>query len=141
MKSKITHRAKKRILIVEDELITAMDLSKMLEKLGFVVAETVVTGEAAVERVKDIRPDLILMDIFLGNHMDGIEATQHIVKENDIPVIFLTANANVATIKRADSVKHYGYLIKPVKSHDLGSLINTAIQRHRMEKSRSDSTL
>ena len=124
---------KERIMLVEDELITALDIQRMLECVGYEVSATISTGEEAVRRARDINPDLIIMDIFLSSTMDGIEATDIIVKQLDIPVIFLTANADTNTLKRADKTKHYGYLIKPIKQSDLGSIISTAIQRHVIE--------
>lgn len=77
------------------------------------------------------------MDIFLSDEMDGIEACDMIVRQFDIPVIFLTANADSTTIKRADTIKHYGYLIKPVRQNNLDSLISTALQRHEIESRNS----
>lgn len=124
---------KERIMLVEDELITAMDIQRMLECVGYEVSATVSSGEEAVQKARDIKPDLIIMDIFLSTTMDGIEATDIIVNQLDIPVIFLTANTDSNTLKRADKTKHYGYLIKPIKQSDLGSIISTAIQRHIIE--------
>jgi len=124
---------KQNIMLVEDELITALDIQRMLEKVGYRVAATIASGEEAVQKVMEIHPDLIIMDIFLSDEMDGIEACDMIIRQYDVPVIFLTANADSTTIKRADSIKHYGYLIKPVRQNDLDSLISTALQRHKIE--------
>ncbi|OHD64137.1 MAG: hypothetical protein A2176_00660 [Spirochaetes bacterium RBG_13_51_14] len=130
---------KDRIMLVEDELITALDIQRMLEKVGYRVSATIASGEEAVLKAKEIKPDLIIMDIFLSDDMDGIEASDLIIKQNDIPVIFLTANADSSTIKRADRIKHYGYLIKPIKPSDLDSIICTALQRHEIETRKKDS--
>ena len=124
---------KQNIMLVEDELITALDIQRMLEKVGYRVAATIASGEEAVQKVMEIHPDLIIMDIFLSDEMDGIEATEMIIRQCNVPVIFLTANADSTTIKRADSIKHYGYLIKPVRQNDLDSLVSTALQRHEIE--------
>lgn len=126
-------------MLVEDELITALDIQRMLEKVGYSVSATISSGEEAVERVHQINPDLIIMDIFLSNDMDGIEATALIERQVDIPVIFLTANADTTTIKRADKLKHYGYLLKPIKQGDLDSIISTALQRHEIESNEKNS--
>ena len=83
---------KERIMLVEDELITALDIQRMLEKVGYRVSATISSGEEAVEKVKDLKPDLIIMDIFLSDDMDGIEASHLISGQYDVPVIFLTAN-------------------------------------------------
>ena len=131
---------KQRIMLVEDELITALDIQRMLEKVGYQVSATISSGEEAVEKVKAIKPDLIIMDIFLSNDMDGIEASTLIASQLDVPVIFLTANADSTTIRRADKIKHYGYLIKPIKQGDLDSIISTAIQRHEIESKKGKNT-
>jgi DNA-binding NarL/FixJ family response regulator len=122
------------IMLVEDEMITALDLRRMLEKVGYRVSATISSGEEAVRMVKEILPDLIIMDIFLGSDMDGIEASSLISLEHDVPVIFLTANADSNTIRRADRIRHYGYLIKPVRQTDLDSIVSTALQRHQIER-------
>jgi CheY-like chemotaxis protein len=127
------------IMLVEDELITALDIQRMLEKVGYQVSATISSGEEAVLKVKEIKPDLIIMDIFLSDDMDGIEASSIIARQLDIPVIFLTANADSTTIKRADQTKHYGYLIKPIKQNDLDSIISTALQRHEIESRKKNS--
>ncbi len=133
MNQNIEGDLKERIMLVEDELITALDIQRMLECVGYEVSATVTSGEEAVERARDIKPDLIIMDIFLSSSMDGIEASDIIVKQMDIPVIFLTSNADTNTLRRADKTKHYGYLIKPIRQNDLDSIISTAIQRHVIE--------
>jgi CheY-like chemotaxis protein len=127
-------------MLVEDELITALDIQRMLEKVGYSVSATVSSGEEAVQKVMEIHPDLIIMDIFLSDDMDGIEATDLIVRQLDVPVIFLTANADSTTIKRADKIKHYGYLIKPIRQSDLDSIISTALQRHEIESQKKNSS-
>jgi CheY-like chemotaxis protein len=131
---------KESIMLVEDELITALDIQRMLEKVGYRVSATISSGEEAVLKVKELKPDLIIMDIFLSDDMDGIEATDLIMSQCDVPVIFLTANADSTTIKRADKIKHYGYLIKPIRQSDLDSIISTALQRHELEARKSDQT-
>jgi CheY-like chemotaxis protein len=129
---------KEKIMLVEDELITAMDIRRMLERVGYHVMATISSGEEAVSRARDIHPDLIIMDIFLSQDMDGIEASDLITKEFDVPVIFLTANADTSTLKRADQIRHYGYLLKPIKLSDLNSIVTTAIQRHEIESSKKN---
>ena len=82
---------KVRILVVEDEAIVAMDIASILQKLGHEVTDVVSSGEQAIARVKENRPDLILMDIGLKGEMDGIETAKHIRGQFSIPVIYLTA--------------------------------------------------
>ena len=84
-----------RILVVEDESIVALDIKDRLESLGYEVPVTVASGEKAIELTGVLRPDLVLMDIQLQGRMDGVEAADQIRRQFGIPVIYLTANADI----------------------------------------------
>ena len=88
------------VLVVEDEGIVAMHIENILKSLGYTVSGTVSSGEETIEKVKNFRTDLILMDIVLKGKMDGIEAADHIRNNFDVPVIFLTAYGNESTLHR-----------------------------------------
>src|SRR3954454_10681646 len=105
--------AAKSILVVEDENIVSMDLRASLERLGYPVTDCVGTGQQAIQRADEGRPALVLMDIHLRGEMDGIEAAEHIRRTFDIPVIYLTAHSDDATVKRAQSTEAFGYILKP----------------------------
>jgi len=122
-----------RILIVEDEAIVAMDLKLQLLDLGYAAAGLASTGEEAIALAESLQPDLVLMDISLGSGMDGIEAA-NLVQAKGIPVVFLTAFADEATLARAKETGPYGYLLKPFEERTLHSTIEMALYRHRMEK-------
>jgi two-component system, response regulator PdtaR len=125
-----------RILIIEDEQITAQLIRKMLENLGYSIAGIIASGEEALANVGTIKPDLIIMDITLAGKIDGIEAASFINKNFGIPIVYLTANTNFEVIQRAkDETNSYGYLLKPVKGIDLHWTINTALKRHNFERS------
>lgn len=125
-----------RILIIEDEQITAQLIKKMLENLGYTIAGIIASGEEALANVSIINPDLIIMDITLAGKIDGIEAASYINKNFGIPIVYLTANTNFDIIQRAkDQTTSYGYLLKPVKGIDLHWTINTALKRHNFDKS------
>ena len=125
-----------RILIIEDEQITAQLIRKMLENLGYSIAGIIASGEEALSTVGTIKPDLIIMDITLAGKIDGIEAAAFINKNFGIPIVYLTANTNFEIIQRAkDETNSYGYLLKPVKGIDLHWTINTALKRHNFERS------
>ena len=83
-----------RILIVEDESLIALDLSRRLPKLGYEVCATVATGEDAVQKAAELKPNLVLMDICLRGAMDGIAAAEIIRQRSDVPVVYLTANSD-----------------------------------------------
>jgi PAS domain S-box-containing protein len=131
-----------RILVVEDERITAEDIKDGLKSLGYEVPAVVHSGEEAVRKARELQPDLILMDIKLEGKMDGIEAAGEIKKHFDIPVIYLTAYSDEGTVKRAKQTEPSGYIIKepsgivhkPFKESELHSIIELTLYRHEMEK-------
>jgi len=124
---------KTRVLIVEDETIISLDVQSILVGLGYEVAGTAATGEAAIEKALSLDPDIILMDILLAGKMDGIEAARAIRRNRDIPIIYLTANADRATVDRAQDTLPYTYLNKPIHERDLYSNIESAVVLHRAE--------
>jgi len=123
------------ILVVDDERIVALDIQHTLERLGYCVAGVVGTGREAVEAAKELKPELVLMDIRLKGGMDGIEAAQEIIHAMDIPVVFLTAYSDEQTLQRAKSSGPFGYLIKPFEERELHSTIEIAYYKHNLEKS------
>lgn len=125
--------AGKKILIVEDETVEALDIKKMLESLGYDVPSFVLNGLTAVETAKKIRPDLILMDIVLKGELDGINAAKKI-KELNIPVIFLTAHSDDEAVERAKKTEPYGYLVKPYDPLDLKNTVEFALYKHSMDE-------
>lgn len=126
------------ILIVEDEMIIAMEIRATLKKLGYNIAGTVISGFDAIQVCGEKHPDLVLMDIRLKGDMDGIEAAKKIMDLYDIPVIFLTGNSDKTTVERAVSIKPAGFLIKPFKERELFGNIEMAIHKTRV-KSKIDS--
>ncbi len=121
-----------QILIVEDQAIVAMDLKLRLQELGYGVAGLAATGEDSLRLAEALKPALVLMDINLGPGMDGIEAAQ-VIRAQDIPVVYLTAFADEATLERAKASGPYGYLLKPYDERTLHSTVEMALYRHRME--------
>ncbi len=122
---------KLNILVVEDEFLVAADIEESLLGLGYNVQNTVAKGQDAINEVEKKLPDLILMDIALKGDMTGIEAANIIGKKHDVPVIFLTANADVATIEKAKISLPYGYIIKPFSEKELQT--NIEIARYKFE--------
>ncbi len=125
---------KAHILVVEDEVIIASDIQLRLQTQGYVVAPIVTTGEDAVKKAGEDRPDLVLMDIFLPGKMDGIEAASTIRSRYDIPVIFLTSYADEAVLERAKITEPFGYLVKPVEDRELYITIEIALFQYHIEK-------
>jgi PAS domain S-box-containing protein len=121
------------VLVVEDEPIIGMDIRKILQSIGYDVPEVISSGEKAIEKAEELKPDLIIMDIVLSGKMDGVEAVKGIKEKLNIPVIYLTAHTEKVTFERASETTPYGYLVKPVGKNDLYTAIETAIHRHEME--------
>ena len=128
-----------RILIVEDQIIVARDEQHILEALGYNVVGAAATGEGAITLAETLRPDLVLMDIMLKGEMDGVEAACHIRERFDIPVIFVTAYADQATLQRAKLTGPFGYILKPFEEHDLATNIEMALYKHQMDKRLKES--
>ncbi len=126
--------AKTRIMIVEDESITAMSLEKRLTKQGYDVVAVVASGEEAVQRAGAMSPDLVLMDIMLEGEMDGVEAAGRITAGLDVPIIYLTAYADENTLLRAKVTQPFAYLLKPFQERELLVTIEMALYKHEMEK-------
>ena len=122
-----------KILIVEDERIIAMTLQQLLEDRDYTVVGICGSGEAAIEKAAQLRPDLVLMDINLEGAMDGTEAARHIYERNRIPVIFLTAYSQNHTLDRAADSTPFGYLVKPVNAAELHASIRMALARRAAE--------
>lgn len=122
------------VLVVEDESIVSKDIQNSLTKLGYCVVGAAPSGEKAIELAESLQPDVILMDIMLKGQMNGIEAADHIKNEFKIPVIFLTAYADSATLSKAKITEPYGYIIKPFKEIDIHTSIEMAIYKHGKEQ-------
>jgi len=124
---------KKQILIVEDERIVAEDIKISLQRLGYSVPGTAASGEDAVKKAQDMRPDLVLMDIVLGGEMDGIEASALIRSRFGIPVVYLTACSDRKTLKKAKITDPFGYIVKPYENKDLQTKVEVALYKRKME--------
>ncbi len=131
--------AKKRILVVEDETIVALDLQNSLKILGYDVVGMASTGLEAIAKAENKRPDLILMDIMLKGDMDGIQAAETIRSFLDVPVIFLTACADETTLNSAKITEPFAYMIKPFEERELHSHIEIALYKHNIEKKLRES--
>ena len=128
-----------KIMIVEDEGIIAMDIRSQLEGFGYDVVATAFTGGQAIALATQHRPELVMMDIVLKGDMDGISAAQTIMESLHIPVIFLTAYSDPATLLRAKAAGAYGYLIKPFRADELHASIEVALYKHQLERKLKES--
>ena len=126
-------------MIVEDERVIALDLEARLNDMGYIVVGNVSSGQAAVAAAEQDDHDLVVMDIQLSGSHDGIAAARQIRVKQDIPVLFLTAFGDEATLQRAQETEPYGFLIKPVDDRDLRVTIETALGRREAERRINES--
>ncbi|RRR71814.1 MAG: response regulator [Candidatus Viridilinea halotolerans] len=126
--------AGEHILIVEDEAVIAMDMQGLLERLGYQVP--IITGDAeeTFAAVRVACPDLVLLDINLGNGPDGISVAEELQRLWQVPVIFLTAHADAATVGRAKAVQPYHYLLKPFAERELAIAVELALLKSKSDR-------
>lgn len=123
-----------KILIVEDEMIIAANISLQLTMLGYEVVGIVPRAEDALTCVKQDQPDIVLMDINLKGELDGIETVKLIKEIQDVAVIYLTANADEVHFNRAKSTHPHAFISKPFKKLDLQRAIELTVDRLQQEK-------
>jgi diguanylate cyclase (GGDEF)-like protein/PAS domain S-box-containing protein len=128
-----------RVMLVEDEIIVAMDMQQRIESLGYEVVAHATSGEEAIRLANATQPNLILMDVKIRGTMDGIRTAAKIREYQDVPVIYVTAFADDTTIKRASQTEAFGYLIKPFEDRELRSTIEIALFKHKMERKLRES--
>jgi DNA-binding LytR/AlgR family response regulator len=118
-----------KILVVEDEMIIGAKISMQLTSLGYDVTGILPKGEEAILHLKENNVDIVLLDINLKGKLDGIETAIQIQKNSNIPIIYLTANADEATFNRAKTTKPAAFISKPFKQLDLQRAIELTICR------------
>lgn len=132
-----------RILIVEDENIVGRDIQKRLQRMGYEALEVLSTGKQAIEFVEREQPDLILMDIQIQGDIDGVETAGRIRERLDVPIVYLTAFSDEATLQRAKATEAFAYVLKPFKDRELHKSIEFALYRHQtgLELQKAHDTL
>jgi diguanylate cyclase (GGDEF)-like protein/PAS domain S-box-containing protein len=128
-----------RIFLAEDEKSIATKITASLKSLGYTLAGQAEDGETALQKVEEVQPDLVLMEIRLKGRVDGIEAAKQIRANYDIPVIFISAHADTLTLKTAMTAQAYGLMIKPFAESDLKTNISMALYKHDMERKLRES--
>jgi signal transduction histidine kinase len=123
-----------RIMLVEDERIVALHLQQQLATFGYDVVANVANGAQALQKIEEDHPDLVLMDIHIEGEIDGIDTAARIPPRYHIPVVYLTAYSEEATLERARATKPYGYLLKPFSERELHATIQMVLERSGTEK-------
>ncbi|MBF0287267.1 MAG: response regulator [SAR324 cluster bacterium] len=127
-----------QILIVEDEVFIALGIKKQLENFGYYVLGIASSGDEALSKIVEARPDLVLMDIVIKGEMDGIEVAKRIHDQFEIPIIYLTAYSDHANLQRAKTTEPFGYLLKPFNDRELQITIEIALYKDRVQKRMTD---
>ena len=130
-----------KIMIVEDEAAIALRLQQILTSMGYNVTAISYSGEEALETAKNLKPDLILMDIMIPGEIDGIALAEIVKSELDIPVIFLTSYSETHIIERAKLVEPYGYIVKPYQDRELKAAIDVALYKKERQRKRRESEI
>ncbi|HHY00904.1 MAG TPA: response regulator [Methanothermobacter sp.] len=123
----------KKVLIVEDEGITSLELENKIRKWGYNPVGIAVSGEEAMVMARDLKPDLILMDIRLQGKEDGVEVAEKILKEMKISLIYITAHSSDFMMDRAHKTSPHAYFIKPFNDNELKFAVEMALYKHEME--------
>lgn len=126
--------SKIKILVVEDESIVAKDIQNTLIRLGYDVPATASNAASAFQKLDDIQPDLVFLDIKLKGDIDGIQIAEKIKHSYEIPVIFLTSFVDKTTLDRAKVTEPYGYIVKPFNESDLQTTVEMALYKFEKDK-------
>ncbi len=124
--------SKAKILIVEDDSMLCTVFEMFLDELGYSHCGTVGSGEDALSHCEDKKPDLILMDIHLSGEIDGVETAKEIFEKYNIPIIYISGDSDVSTVKKAVLKNTYGFMTKPVYKNSLELNIEFAILKHKL---------
>lgn len=128
-------------MIVEDDSILAMGIENKLKKMGLSVSSIAITPEEAIFHAENKRPDLAIVDINLNSQKTGIDVANHIWRNYNIPIIFLTSYYNDRIVNKAMESEPYAYLLKPCKDEELKVAINTTLHKHQFFFKNKDTLL
>lgn len=136
---RLNQKVRPKILVVEDEYVVSLDIQTRLIRMGYDVAGSCNSGEEAIVRAAQIKPDLLLMDIMLAGKVNGITAAQRIRSQRDVPVIFLTAYSDDTTLHQASFAEPAGFIVKPFDERTLKTTIEITLARRRLETQRAST--
>ncbi len=124
-----------KILIVEDDIVSAEYLKELLQEKGYEILDIVDTGKEAIERCKRLSPDIVLMDIMLKDNISGSEAALQLHNDHcETKVIFITAYAEEEMLDYAAQSKAYGYILKPYREQEIFATIRLALAHDAQER-------
>jgi signal transduction histidine kinase len=137
----MTGRAPPRVLIVEDERIVAKDLQASLNEMGYDAFAIAASAEEALACVQATCPDVVLMDVRIKGPVDGIDTADMLNGKFSMSIIYLTAHADAVTVERAKRTDPHGYLVKPVKLIELGSMLEIVLHRRQLDRALREALL
>jgi two-component system cell cycle sensor histidine kinase/response regulator CckA len=127
------HATMPRILIADDECLTRLEVGEMLTALGYEVVGQAESGLEAIDVARELRPDLILMDVVLPGEMNGIAAASKIKAELDIPIIFISGHGDPEYIERAKEIEPFGYVMKPFDEREVRAFVEIGLHKRKIE--------
>lgn len=130
-------KQKGRVLIVEDDMLLAMVEERLIQSLGFTVVDKVGNGCDAIDKTFELVPDVIIMDISLNGDLDGIETMERIRERSDVPVVYLSGNAERYNYERARKTGFSDYLKKPITRGELKAPLYKAMNSSHQSSSGS----
>ncbi len=122
-----------RILIADDEWVTRVEIEEMLTDLGYEVVGQAETGAEAIDMVRNLDPDLIIMDVIMPGEMNGIEAARVIKTEWGTPIIFITGYGDPEHIEAAKEIAPFGYVMKPFDEREIHAFVEIALSKRALE--------
>jgi len=123
-----------KILVVENEKKIALDIKKRLQKMGYFVYEIISSGEEAIKKVEEINPNLVLVDICLSGTINGAQVADIIIKNFEVPVLYLTDYSKIQTINENRLTEPFSYITKPVTEQDMHIAIKMALYKHQTKR-------
>ncbi len=120
------------VLIVEDESIVAQDIQQTLRAFGYRPLNIAASAEEAIARASEVCPDVVVMDIGIKGSLGGLETAKLLQQRFDVPIVYLTAHADVVTIERASETHPHAYVLKPIRAAELRAAIELALHNHEM---------
>ena len=122
-----------RILIVDDNWLQRLEIEGMLKDLGYEVAGQAETGAEAIAMARDLKPDLILMDVMMPGEMNGIDAAVKIKAGLNIPIIFISGYGDPELIEKAKMIEPFGYVMKSFDEIEVRAFVETALYKSKIE--------